>query len=208
MSFSVKRCDSIADIGILVDSSGSLKKLFLKEKEFVKILADVFGIDPDGSRVGIITFSYNAVLSIKLSSLQDKAGFKKAVENLPYMGYTTRIDKALALARDELFLESNGARDVIPKILILLTDGKQSYVGNTVKPSGIAAEIRHKFGATIFAIGIGTQVDRDELTEIANGETRVFLAENFNDLVSTEFVSKFVASACLPGKIFHSFCFH
>ena len=33
---------------------------YQKEKDFLKKIANVFGISPDGSKVGVITFSYVA----------------------------------------------------------------------------------------------------------------------------------------------------
>ena len=56
--FSVTPCDSIADIGFVVDSSGSLRRNYGKEKAFVKTLSDSFGISADGSRAaGTYTIS-------------------------------------------------------------------------------------------------------------------------------------------------------
>ena len=52
--------------------------------------------------------------------------FKAAVDAIPLMGMTTRIDRALRLTQKELFALENGARPNHPKILILLTDGSQT----------------------------------------------------------------------------------
>ena len=195
-NFLVPSCQHIADIAIVVDSSGSLRKQFHKEIEFVKILADVFGVESDGSRIGVVTFSYSAEHSIKLSDHSDLKGFKAAVDNLPFMGYTTRIDKALAIVRDESFLSSNGGRGRVPKIVFILTDGTQTKDKGAQNPSSIAAQIRKKYGAMIFAIGIGQGINRVELEGIANGESRVYLAKNFGELKSTEFVTNIALAYC------------
>ena len=52
--------------------------------------------------------------------------FNDAVDDIPLMGSTTRIDTALRMAQNELFLEENGGRDIAPNILVLLTDGSQT----------------------------------------------------------------------------------
>lgn len=182
-----------------MDSSGSLRKQFGLEKEFVKTLGSTFGISSDGSRVGVVTFSYDAKYSIKLSDHTDINSFKTAVSNLPYMGYTTRIDKALEVVRDKVFLPANGGRSLVPKVVFVLTDGSQTKDFDAKNPSGISAQIREKYQALIFAIGIGRHANRAELTGITNKESRVFLAKNFAQLRSTQFVSKIARDYC-AGK--------
>ena len=197
----VPPCDNIADIGFVVDSSGSLRRSFGKEKDFVKTLAEGFGISRDGSRAGIVTFSYNAVLTAKMSDHQDMKDFRASVDKIPYMGYTTRIDKALKVARDELFVKSNGARAGVPKILFILTDGSQTKDQDAVNPAGIAAEMREKLGVVIFVIGIGRNVVPIELNEIAGGiPSRMFLAKDFNELLSSVFVAGISKAYCQKGS--------
>ena len=53
--------------------------------------------------------------------------FDRAVDSIPLMGFTTRIDKALRLAQKDLYALKYGARPSTPKILIVLTDGSQSW---------------------------------------------------------------------------------
>lgn len=202
----VAPCDNIADIGFVVDSSGSLRRSFGKEKDFVKILADGFGISSgDGSRAGIVTFSYNAVLTAKLSDHKDIKDFRASVDKIPYMGYTTRIDKALKVARDELFVTSNGARAGVPKILFILTDGSQTKDKDAVNPAGLAAELREKLGVVTFVIGIGRNVVPGELKEIAGGiPSRMFLAKDFNELLSSVFVAGISNAYCQKGTVMFS----
>ena len=192
----VPTCNNIADVAFIVDSSGSLRRHFSKEKQFVRALADVVGIASDGSKASVVTFSYNAEHRIKLAEHTDVKSFKDAVNNLPLMGYTTRIDKALEIVRDESFLPINGGRSLVPKVLFVLTDGTQTKDKDAKNPSGVAAQIRQKYGATIIAIGIGRRVNRAELTGIANGESKVYLAKNFAELRSSEFVSKIARDYC------------
>ena len=197
----VPTCAQIADIGFIVDSSGSLRRDFGKEKEFINILASSFGISGDRSRAGIVTFSYDAVLTAKMSDHKDIKDFRASVDKIPYMGYTTRIDKALKVARDELFAKSNGARAGLPKILFVLTDGSQTKDKDAVDPASIAEEIRQKYGAIVFSIGIGQNVKRDELIKIASDVARVFIAKNFQQLKSEDFVLPIANSFCAAGNL-------
>lgn len=195
--FSVTPCDSIADIGFVIDSSGSLRRNYGKEKAFVKTLSDSFGISADGSRAGIVTFSYNAELSAKLSDYKTGSEFKNAVDRLKFMGYTTRIDKALKVAKDELFSKSNGARERVAKILIILTDGAQTRDSDAVDPWTIAETIRNS-GVSVIVVGIGSKVKTSELARIAGDKSRLFLAKNFDHLNSAAFLKKLSSTSCPP----------
>ena len=77
----------------------------------------------------------------------------QAVDGIPFMGGGTRIDKALRQAQREFFIASNGGRENIPKIIILLTDGEHS--GGNEDPIVIAKEIR-AVGISTIVIGIGS----------------------------------------------------
>ena len=68
----------------------------------MKRIASSFGITESGSRAGVITFSYNVENSIKLNDHFDISSFGNSVDNIPLMGHTTRIDKALRLAQKVL----------------------------------------------------------------------------------------------------------
>ena len=71
-----------------------------KEKKFLIEIAKAFG---SGSRAGVITFSHKAEVSIPMGAYSDPRSFADAVNAIPHMGYTTRIDLALELAERDLF---------------------------------------------------------------------------------------------------------
>lgn len=193
----VVKCKNVANIGFIVDSSGSLRRDYNKEKEFVKELAKSFEISEAGSRAGVITFSYNAELSIAMNEHKKVEDFNKAVDSIPLMGYTTRIDKALALAKKSLMA---GARDDAPRIVFLLTDGTQTKDADAVDPSKLAEELRGE-GIKLVVIGIGKGVNKMELEKIAGGlESSLFLAGDFDELQSSAFVQDIARQGCKKGK--------
>ena len=188
----------MANVGFIVDSSGSLRRHYEKEKEFVKELAKSFDISQAGSRAGVITFSYNAELSIGMNTHKNVDDFNKAVDSIPLMGYTTRIDKALALAKKSLM--TTGVRADVPRIVFLLTDGTQTKDADAVDPSKLADELRAE-GIKLFVIGIGKGVNKEELKRIAGGvQSNLFLAEDFEQLRSTGFVQDVARKGCKKGE--------
>ena len=128
-------CRIAADIGILVDSSGSLGSEFSKEIEFVRQIAKALTVSSDGVKIGIVTFSYYAFLTIKLSEYNETDSFIEGTKKIPFRRSQTYIDRALYLARTGLFVKENGDRKDIPNIVILLTDGQQTVSSHATSPS-------------------------------------------------------------------------
>ena len=192
-------CKTKVDVGFILDSSGSLRNEYSKEKDFLNALAATFGVSADGSRAGVVTFSYNSEHSIKLSDYSDIMSFTKAVQSIPLMGSTTRIDKALRLTQKELFSLGSGARPGIPKLLILLTDGSQTKDAGAENPADIAQEIRNS-GIRMLVIGIGRGINATELSAIAGGDQNTYNAASFDELIGGDFVNNVVQESCKKGN--------
>ena len=191
-------CDATVDVGFILDSSGSLRKDYSKEKDFLKVLAGTFGVSSNASRAGVVTFSYYAEHSIKMSDHSDLKGFNAAVDKIPLMNSTTRIDKALRVAQKDLFSLANGGRAGVPKVLILLTDGSQTQDAGAEEPAEIA-ELLRKEGIRIIVVGIGKGINASELAHIAGKDENVYSVESFEDLIGSEFISKIKARGCEEG---------
>ncbi|XP_065672706.1 uncharacterized protein LOC101240329 isoform X2 [Hydra vulgaris] len=200
-------CDPIVDVGFIIDSSGSLRDQYHQEIEFLINLAKTFNISKNGAHAGVITFSSRAVLNIKLNQYYDQEQFEFAIDEIAYMGYVTRIDLALRKAL-EMFDEINGARKNIPQLLFLLTDGEQ-YAGDGVvdeNPANVAQLVRDR-GIEIIAVGIGSGVNQSELNTITGSTEKVFLAENFDELINKNFLKRIKDGTCL-GNTENEFKLH
>ena len=178
-----------------------MKAEYHKEKRFLKEVAGAFGISKDGSRAGVITFSKRAEHSIKMKDHTNINSFNAAVDLIPLMGLTTRIDIALNLAQKELFAAENGGRANTPNILILLTDGKQTEgtVDNPADdPAKITEELR-KAGVIVFIVGIGAGTDMKELDDMAGGPGQSVHAATFDVLIGDEFIANITEKGCEVG---------
>ena len=165
----------------------------------MKALAGAFGVSDDGSRAGVITFSFYSEHSIKMKDHTDINTFNKAVDAIPLMGSTTRIDRALRLTQKELFSISNGARPGVTKLLILLTDGSQTQDVGAEDPGDITDEIRAS-GIAVIVIGIGPGTNQTELNHMAGGPDNAFSASSFDELIGGEFVNEIAKKSCEEGN--------
>jgi uncharacterized protein YegL len=191
-------CEAVADIGFILDSSGSLRKYYQSEKDFLKSLISVFDISVNGTRAAVVTFSYHAKHSIKLNDYTNLKNFNEAVDRIPLMGSTTRIDKGLRLAQKEMFELENGGRPGVAKILFLLTDGSQTQDRGAENPVAIADELR-SMDVTIISIGITNAVNMSELSDIAGGGKNAYMADTFENLKDNNFLYDIKSKLCETG---------
>merc|ERR1719348_2387396 len=182
-------CSSVADVAFLLDSSGSLRTEYHKEKAFLKRVVDTFGLSEDGFRAGVVTFSYGADISIKFDDHYDSASFNRAVDDIPLVGATTRIDLALKKAKKELFTAKNGARVAAAKFVVLITDGSQTYLPGVTNPCQITDEMRAE-GTTVIVMGIGEETDPKTLAKMAGGPQHAHKAQTFDQLLQGNYVNE------------------
>ena len=188
-------CKGTADVGFIVDSSGSVTNEYGKEKDFVSQMIQQLQLSSNGTHSALVLFSDSAALKIKFSDYQNVRDFQRAVQELPLMGSTTRIDKALKLAYNDMFNAANGMRPNVPKILVLLTDGEQTRRHDSISPSE-AVKPFHKAGIKVVVIGIGSDVKRDELLTIVKYPKDLYFAETFDELKSDSFVKNITDATC------------
>ena len=192
-------CKTKVDVGFVLDSSGSLREDYGREKDFLKSLAATFGVSDTNSRAGVVTFSHNSKHSIKLNDHTSLAPFNEAVDKIALMGSTTRIDRALRTTQKEMFTARNGARPGVNKLLVVLTDGSQTQDSGAEDPGLVADELR-KEGVRILVIGIGKTINATELAHIAGDKSNLFTASTFDELVGRPFLKTVNSAGCVAGE--------
>ena len=118
-----------------------------------------FGVAPGQSRAALVLYSDSAFVKAGFDQYPTLEEFHKSVDDLPYENGFTRIDLALEKANQEVFPQ---ARKGVPKIAILITDGKQTKAADS-KGLREASEPLRRAGVRVLAVGIGSDVDSDEL---------------------------------------------
>ena len=118
------------DIAILGDISKSLTRGDLtKFRQAVLEMINTVRVAPKSNHVGLITFGDRAKLhnyfkQAKYQNIGNLRGLvRDKIKNIANK-VGTRIDIALRLARDELFVPANGDRKEAANLLLLFTDGR------------------------------------------------------------------------------------
>lgn len=160
-----------ADIVLIIDRSSSMKGAKLTAavgaaRGFVELL------DLRYHRVGLVSFSGEATLDLPLSS--DAGPMVDALNRLAAGGET---DIAASIITARRHLEAQGRAEALP-VMVLLTDGQ---VGAASDPRLPAREAR-SWGILFYTIGLGSDVARDLLVDIAGDASRAFLAPAVSEL--------------------------
>ncbi|XP_058023138.1 collagen alpha-1(VII) chain isoform X1 [Ahaetulla prasina] len=171
----------LADIAFLVDGSSSIGRgNFRMIRSFMEGLVVPFinVVGENGVRYAAVQYSDEPRTEFKFSDFLNGTEVIKAVQEITFKGGNTRTGAGLRYVADNLFGASQ-LRPNVPKICILITDGKsQDEVEQT------ALKLKNQ-GIKIFAVGI-KNADRKELDRVASTPTEdySFYVTDFKILAS------------------------
>uniref|UniRef100_A0A3Q2CA21 Collagen type XIV alpha 1 chain n=1 Tax=Cyprinodon variegatus TaxID=28743 RepID=A0A3Q2CA21_CYPVA len=185
---------AIADIVILVDGSWSIGRInFRLVRAFLEQLVNAFSVEFDKTRIGLAQYSGDPRIEWHLNAHTTKEAVIEAVKNLPYKGGNTLTGLALTFILENSFKAESGSRPGVPKIGILITDGKSQ--DDVIPP----AQSLKDAGIELFAIGV-KNADENELKAIASPpeETHVYNVADFS--VMSDIVEGLTTTVCDRGK--------
>jgi Mg-chelatase subunit ChlD len=130
-----------------------------------------------GSRIGIVSFAAEAQTVLDLAT--DPASVERALSSLE-PGRQTCIPCALEEA--EAAFERAPAHEDAVRAIVLLTDGRSNP--RPVDEAIPIAERMHAAGITIVTIGLGDELERDALREIASWPSGFYEAPDAEDLAA------------------------
>ncbi|XP_034384020.1 collagen alpha-1(XII) chain-like [Cyclopterus lumpus] len=168
--------DVQADVVLLVDGSYSIGLAnFAKVRAFLEVLVTTFDIGRDKVQISLVQYSRDPHTEFYLNTHHDLNAMVKAVRTFPYRGGSTNTGRAMNYVREKIFQAARGARPNVPRVNILLTDGKSSDAFQEPATKLRSADVE------IFAVGVKDAV-RTELEAIANepADTHVYTVEDFD----------------------------
>lgn len=163
-----------ADVALVIDTSSSMSGG--KIEAAVAAATDFVGL-MDLPRHHVAVIGFNAQATIAQGLTGDRAPVVDAIAKLR-LSPGTRIDRALEAARLEL--GGPRARPSADRHVVLLTDGR-SDDGSEARSVALAQAMRAE-GTTIFAIGLGDNVNTEFLLALTGASDRVHLAAEAEDL--------------------------
>ncbi|XP_059172985.1 uncharacterized protein LOC131953691 [Physella acuta] len=188
-------CSKPADVIFLIDGSYSITAPdWIKGKQFVSYLINSIDIGADSIHVGIVVYGSDIGDVVPLTPFRSKADLKRAASDLiqPPVG---RTNTALGLKTVREMLATQ-ARPRVPHIIIVITDGMSSNPSET-RDQATMAKLG---GITIFVVGVGNRVLRQEVEDMATSPQTLFDAPDFKYLVGmVELLRDNICSAILDN---------
>lgn len=185
----IRVCNQRADIGFAIDASTSVRGSgFRKSKDFIKFVLQRFKISELGIHVGLIRFSTTIKMIFDFEEYYTIGEINAAIDSMKYVKGATYTDRALRLARSKLFLEKplGSSRPLIPKFLVVMTDG----ISKNTRVTAMEAKALKDNGVYIIVVGVGRNLARKELTNIASSPRDVITASSFKTLKKIVAVAK------------------
>ncbi|XP_013401673.1 ZP domain-containing protein-like [Lingula anatina] len=187
-----KFCKAQADIIFILDGSGSVDSPdFAKQLQFIKSLVRKFDVGPNAVQVGVLQYSDYAVQELNLNTHSTEAAILAAVDRIRQMGDGTNTALALSTVRTSSFTAARGDRPNVPNLVIVMTDGRSNDMAATAREANKLRNI-----ASVFAIGVGSNVNTAELKAMATDPDSkfVFTVTDFSALSNIE--TQLATDAC------------
>ena len=188
------------DLIFLIDASGSIRDSsppgsdnFQILLDFITAIIQLFTIGFQESLVGVILFSNDATLQFNVKTYTNINDLLTAVYSLPYHGGTTNTAAALELLLNSAQDGTMGLRSGYSHIAVLITDGVANERADETIPMAERV-LRSNIFQAIYAIGISSEVDVNELRAIADSPSHVFQRPSF------------YALGQLKGELSQGFC--
>ncbi|XP_072356927.1 cartilage matrix protein [Scyliorhinus torazame] len=150
------------DLAFVIDGSKSVRpENFQLVKKFINQIVDALEVGDQNARIALVQYSSSVRTEFPLNKFKSKQNIKTAVKKMDYMERGTMTGLALQHLSEKIFVPSQGARENIPKVGIVFTDGRsQDYIND------FAQKVKDK-GIKMFAIGVGNALE-EELRIIAS----------------------------------------
>lgn len=209
-------CINLLDLVIVVDSSWSILDTQPPEGvdsnwtlmlQFLAGIIEALEIGPTSVQVGMVVFADNARIEFYLNSFTNKADLINQILNTEFIGGATNTAEGLNYAHYQLFTSQNGARDLVPRVIMLLTDGES----NVNQPNTILeAEAAQGDNINMLVIGVTNAVNEDELRGISSAPRLInqnyWLSPDFMALESiAASISRFICEV-IPLGLYCTLC--
>ncbi|KAK6191983.1 hypothetical protein SNE40_003541 [Patella caerulea] len=167
------------DIAFVLDASSSIwAQNFTKAIAFVNSFISPYEIGPNKVRVAVETYADRVYKEdvIQFNDFLTSETLQEEISGLKWHhGSRTETGLGIAFMRDNIMPK---ARSGLPKICIVITDGKSQ---DSAKTSAEAKTARDN-GIEMFAIGVSESVNKTELQSIAGDPDRVIIVNTYSEL--------------------------
>ena len=192
----VRKCENIANVGFLVDSSVSSWD-YEKQKTLIQRIVDIYPVSEEGSRAGVVVYNSDAEVTIPLNNKKSHDIFKKMVRAMPHTRQQpSNIVRALETTKKFLLPTMSKG---LPKILIVLSGISDQTV---IDSSALATILKglHAENVSIVLVSFGMVNTDERMRSIVDSSSDLFHTVDVKELADAEFISPLAERICELGK--------
>ena len=175
-------------------------------RQFEHDFVDQLRIGPNDNQVGTIVFSDYGSVIFNLNAYNNKVDILQSILNINYPGDSTNTADGLCKLVRYGFSDGHGARPTsgaVFRIAIVMTDGMSNKESsecqwNTLQAAEAVRELSPP--VLVYAIGVTSSVNDDELNAIASGPKFVTYIDSFNSHIIQETQESHVDEVCERGQ--------
>jgi hypothetical protein len=165
----------------MIDSSSYIGyEHFKQQLDFIKNNIRYYNLNPQCTRIGIVTYSSGAYNQFYLNHYTTQTQLFNAIDGIQYHSGGSNPADALNFVSSQAFTTANGGRTGVPHYGILVTGSSSTNSAQTVA----AAKIAQQSGLNLFAVGVGNGYNSAEMRGIASGSKNFFTSQSYNALNS------------------------
>ncbi len=158
-----------------------------------------YNIGPNNVRVGVAIFGNDVQPIFQLNQYSSQRELINAIDRIPFLDQTTNTPAAIRYMRSTMFTARNGDRPNAPNSAIIITDGVPRVpldINEARRLTLQEANLARSQGINLFTIGIGPELTREFLAQIADQptNTHVFQVDQFRQLETI--LNQVSAAAC------------
>ena len=158
-------CFELLDLIFVLDASGSVHRAnFAKMLKFVKDYVTESDVEWGTVRIGVMTFSDEALPVFHLNAYRTREGMLAAIDTIKYTRGTTNTGQALRFLHSLMFTEEHGDRSNARNVAFLVTDGASNDAVYTMSE---ARQAKHK-NINLYVMGIGDWLNEQEMNAVAS----------------------------------------
>lgn len=158
------------DVLFAIDGSRLVgSKTFERMRQFIQGSVKAYNISADQTRIGLMVYGGATNTLLSFPNGVSKFSVEQALASAKPVGGERKMTDALTLADNEFFKVAD--RPGAAKLLILMTTGKNDQLDQVAVQNAVDALNRKKIN--ILVIGVGKDIDNDELKRITNDQQNV-----------------------------------
>ena len=179
----------------MIDTSkGVTGQILDKMKDLVLQQAHSYNVSNGGVQLSVVSYSDTATTDLPINRGTDLNAVKRALDQIKPSDRERHIERALRTVRENIIYKRDGIRDTANKVLVLLLAGRNT-------PSALQELIReakslNTAGIDLAIVGIGPNVNEDEVEVVATNPENVVLVKSADNILSASApLSKSVATS-------------